>query len=390
VSKNLFDSDEVDLFLPQIAALPLRDQRDTMERPFFSLAKKPRFKPIDYVSPDKKVRVHVTANSEYGMATIYDLDILIYCASVLIELKNRGVENIPQTLNVIPYDLLKILRRGTGGNAYLMLCNALDRLQSTTVKTSIRAGDNVETTFSWIDSWSQHVDHKGVVRGLRITLAKWFYDGVLEQGGVLAIDPDYFSLAGGRERWLYRVARKHAGGNGAAGFAISLPTLFLKSGAEGTLSKFKMAITAIVEQNELPGFTLSLIERPGAPAMLQMTKRGEVKDAIISEGARVVDAENVSKTRFRTNRRELVDGHKAPTPSPTELDNFTPFPAEGSIRYMKPFNAICAMNLPTPQADFDMVADRFRGFCKSKGISLSAPNIKQTFKTFCQNFKNPW
>ena len=68
---------QVDLFLPQLTALPLRDQRETMERPFFSLSKRKRLKPIDYVSPDRKITVHVSANSEYGLATIYDLDILI-------------------------------------------------------------------------------------------------------------------------------------------------------------------------------------------------------------------------------------------------------------------------------------------------------------------------
>jgi hypothetical protein len=50
-------------------------------------------------------------------------------------------------------------------------------------------------------------------------------------GGVLAIDPDYFDISGGLSRWLYRVARKHAGGNGAQGFTISMPTLYEKSGS---------------------------------------------------------------------------------------------------------------------------------------------------------------
>ena len=31
------------------------------------------------------------------------------------------------------------------------------------------------------------------------------------KGGVLTIHEDYFLLTGGIERWLYRVARKHAG-----------------------------------------------------------------------------------------------------------------------------------------------------------------------------------
>src|SRR3546814_5564878 len=135
---------QVDLFLPQLTALPLRDQRETMERPFFSLSKRKRLKPIDYISPDRKITVHVSANSEYGLATIYDLDILIYCASVLIEHKRRGANDIPQTLNVVPYDMLRTLKREVGGRAYDLLGNALDRLQSTTVKTNIRSGDAVE------------------------------------------------------------------------------------------------------------------------------------------------------------------------------------------------------------------------------------------------------
>ncbi|MGV2528168.1 UNVERIFIED_CONTAM: plasmid replication initiator protein, partial [Bacillus thuringiensis] len=148
------------------------------------------------------------------------------------------------------------LKREVGGRAYDLLGNALDRLQSTTVKTNIRSGDAVETTFSWIDSHSQLKDRSGNVRGMRITLAKWFYDGVLMDGGVLAIDPAYFSLTGGRERWLYRVARKHAGGAGSDGFAISMPTLFEKSGAEGDYRRFKFEMTKIARENDLPGYSL--------------------------------------------------------------------------------------------------------------------------------------
>ena len=55
---------------------------------------------------------------------------------------------------------------------------------------------------------------------MSLTLADWFYEGILMDGSLLAIDPAYFSISGGRERWLYRVARKHAGAAGPEGFAI--------------------------------------------------------------------------------------------------------------------------------------------------------------------------
>src|SRR3546814_2023484 len=69
-------NDQFELFLPYIADMPLRDQREMMERPFFSLAKTKRVKPIDYTSPDGKAWVHVSANPDYGMATIWDADLL--------------------------------------------------------------------------------------------------------------------------------------------------------------------------------------------------------------------------------------------------------------------------------------------------------------------------
>jgi hypothetical protein len=37
-----------DFFSACYADIPIRDQRDTMERPFFSLAKNPRKVPIEY------------------------------------------------------------------------------------------------------------------------------------------------------------------------------------------------------------------------------------------------------------------------------------------------------------------------------------------------------
>ncbi len=46
---------QLDLFIPFVEDLPLRDQRETMERPFFSLAKRKRLQHIDYTSPNGSV-----------------------------------------------------------------------------------------------------------------------------------------------------------------------------------------------------------------------------------------------------------------------------------------------------------------------------------------------
>lgn len=266
-------NEQFDLFLPYIADLSFRDQREMMERPFFSLAKSKRVKPIDYTSPDGKLWVHVSASPVYGMATIWDADILIYCASVLADMARRGVNDIPRKLHLMPYDLLRAIHRPTTGRAYELLGQALDRLVATTIKTNIRATNRREATFSWLDGWTQLVDERTErSKGMTIELSNWFYEGVLMKGGVLSIDRAYFDITGGRERWLYKVARKHAGGVGEGGFAIAMPTLFEKSGAEGEYRRFKFELLKLAEKNALPGYDLATeVARDGEP-MLRMRR----------------------------------------------------------------------------------------------------------------------
>jgi plasmid replication initiation protein len=264
---------QFDLFVPYVSDLPLRDQRETMERPFFSLAKRKRVKPILYQSPNGEVFVNVLPHQDFGMATIWDADILIWAASVLNERRKRGDNDIPRTLSFHPYDLLKTVGRETGGREYRLLREALARLQSTTIVTNIRVKRGKKhRQFSWIEGWTDLADEEGKQsKGMTLTLSDWFYEGLLIEGSLLSIDPVYFQISGGRERWLYRVARKHAGGAGEGGFAIPLPTLFEKSGAEGTYRRFKFEMHAVVRRNDIPGYRLS-IELGGGEPVLRMVR----------------------------------------------------------------------------------------------------------------------
>lgn len=299
-------NDQFELFLPYIADMPLRDQREMMERPFFSLAKSKRVKPIDYTSPDGKAWVHVSANPDYGMATIWDADILIYCASVLADMARRGLNDVPRKLHLMPYDLLRAIHRPTTGRAYELLGQSLDRLVSTTIKTNIRAENRREATFSWLDGWTQLVDERTErSRGMTIELSNWFYEGVLMQGGVLSIDRAYFDLTGGRERWLYKVARKHAGGAGEGGFAISMPTLFEKSGAEGAYRRFKFEIAKIAERDPLPGYTL-LLEQPHGKREPSVRMRRRDGDGAIRQTRPSASARQTATASSRSNSRTAI------------------------------------------------------------------------------------
>ena len=276
-----FYNPQFDLFLPNIVDLKFRDQKDTMERPFFSLSKSKRMKPIEYRNESDGVFVTVQPHQDFGMATIWDADILIWAASVLCDLKNRGVNDIPRELKFQPHDLLKAIGRSTGGTDYTKLRDGLERLKSTIITTNIRTRrGRKDMMFSWIDQWEDLVDAgTKESRGLTLTLSDWFYRGIMEDGGVLAIDRAYFSISGGRERWLYRVARKHAGGNRADGFAISMRTMFEKSGAEGTYRRFKFEMQRIVARNDLPGFLLALGQGSDGEPTIQMVRRDQVEES---------------------------------------------------------------------------------------------------------------
>lgn len=291
MSRTRFYNAQFDLFLPTIVDLRFRDQKDTMERPFFSLSKQKRMKPIEYRNENDGIFVTVQPHQDYGMATIWDADILIWAASVLCDMKNRGTNDIPRELKFQPHDLLRAICRGSGGKDYAQLRDSLERLKTTVVTTNIRAKRTQKTTmFSWIDGWEDLLDsHTRESRGMTLTLSDWFYRGVMEDGGLLSIDLVYFSITGGRERWLYRVARKHAGGNGANGFAISMPVLFEKSGAEGTYRRFKFEMLRIVRRNDLPGFSFSVPSDSQGEPLVHMVRRdraGEGEQQIVRAHAR--------------------------------------------------------------------------------------------------------
>jgi plasmid replication initiation protein len=70
--------------------VPPRDQRDLMERPFFSLAKAKRVTPILYQAGETQVQVY--ALHEHGMATIWDAEVLIWAASQTSPRRTAGCQ----------------------------------------------------------------------------------------------------------------------------------------------------------------------------------------------------------------------------------------------------------------------------------------------------------
>jgi plasmid replication initiation protein len=260
-----------DLFAANFADIPIRDQRDTMERPFFSLAKKPRFTPIDYHVGE--TWVEVSANPKFGIATIWDADILIWASTQITEALDRGVPP-SRVIQLHPHNLLKAIRRPTGGEHYKRLRAALDRLTHTAIRTNIRAGGKKKAaSFHWLESWTEVTDEKtGETTGMTLTLPDWLFDGILMKGGVLTIHEDYFLLTGGIERWLYRVARKHAG-HQETGWQFTMRQLYEKSGSAARFSDFALDVRKVAEQDSLPEYTMILHKNAEGDEVVHFVKR---------------------------------------------------------------------------------------------------------------------
>src|SRR6516225_6423847 len=76
-----------DFFIPDILNWALKDDRHSMEHPFFSLSKKPDLEIRRYQHNGISITV---VPSAMGIATIWDKDILIYAVSQLVEALNQN------------------------------------------------------------------------------------------------------------------------------------------------------------------------------------------------------------------------------------------------------------------------------------------------------------
>ena len=259
------EREQLDLFRALPGDLAPRDAQDLMAYPFFSLAKSKRLAPIDFKAGSIVIRVE--AVPEHGMATIWDADVLIWAASQIVEARDAGLRP-SRLMGTTPYEILNFIGRGVSLRDYDRLKAALDRLQSTTIATSIRQPTERRMhRFSWINEWKEKADSRGRPLGLELIVPDWFYAAVLDEALVLTIDRAYFDLTGGLERWLYRLVRKH-GGRQEFGWSFDFIHLHAKSGSLSPLKHFAYDLRDIVRRQALPGYRLTIEQPASGPERL--------------------------------------------------------------------------------------------------------------------------
>jgi plasmid replication initiation protein len=98
---------QLSLFTVSTVDPPWRDNRDAMAYPFLSLQKR-RTTPIEFERNGLSIGVHAPA--EFGLATIWDWDLIIFAASHL----NQAIEDgrkPARRISFVPYDCMKQIRR---------------------------------------------------------------------------------------------------------------------------------------------------------------------------------------------------------------------------------------------------------------------------------------
>ena len=312
-----------DLFLSDLIDYAPKDSMEMMERPFFSLSKKRRLREIYHETNDGKLYIKVSANPALGMATIWDADILIWCISQIMRQKEERRNDITGVLRTTPYELLKGIARGTGGQDYAELDNAINRLRNTQVETNIRSGRRKWIRFMYLgDVEGEGADAGDLAntKSISLRVPSWLLDGIMA-GNVLTLDREYFLLKGGLERAIYRIARKHAG-NQPQGWTCKVETLRLKTGSEGAPKKFAFVVREMCKlegdaAHQLPRYRMTLTQAADGSAAVHFVDRAlaAYHDAQAKE-----EAQRLRRARIRAEdeRARMIDEGKAP---PREADS---------------------------------------------------------------------
>lgn len=242
-----------DFFILDITDVVPKDDTASMEHPLFSLATKPDMRHLVYQNGENRLEI---APSILGLPTIKDKDILIFCISQLMHMKNRG-EKIGKRVRFSARELSIATNRPVGGDHYKRLEQAFKRLQGTQFTTTIRTGKKPGVKiFSLVDqagfvmqeeTW--RLDYCEVV------LSDWLMRAI-EANEVVTITNDYFRLRRPLERRIYEIARKHCGEQKK--WQIGLANLQNKTGSNAPLKKFRLNIRQIIADDHMPFYRMEL------------------------------------------------------------------------------------------------------------------------------------
>jgi plasmid replication initiation protein len=280
---------QIELFVAtQLDVVSLRDDIDIMSLPFFSIEKTPRHDPIEFERTvgDRRQYIRVSPG-EFGLATIWDNDIILYLRTQIIEALNRDRE-VSKKISFHIHDCLVATGRRTGGREYELFKEALTRLKTTTVLTNISTTEEIaDEGFGWLESFKikrrRTAGGAEVMASCEVVVSDWLFGLFVNSRRALAIDSAYFDLQGGLERKLYGILRKHLGQQSM--WQIGLDTLKDLCGVRRDVRRFTYDLKKIVERG-LPGFELEITKTPRGARIVSIDRTSKRAYLVVRPAAR--------------------------------------------------------------------------------------------------------
>ncbi|EZP51334.1 replication initiator protein A [Sphingomonas sp. RIT328] len=272
----------------------VRGERSLMAFPFFALSKGKWTKPLSYRTEQVSIEILATPK---GVATIYDKEVLLYIASIMVAKLEAGAQ-VSQDFYFTAHDLFRVTGISGSARSYERLSDALERLQGTQIKTNIEAGgEGASGYFSWLSEAQLHYSttRKGErrLKAVKVRLCDWLYRAILRDREVLDYSSAYFQL-GPVERRLYEVARSACGRDP---ISVNIEELRLQLGYQSSLKHFRFELKRIADAGTIPDFSLDLEDAAASPgAIRQRRNAGASRVRITPRPATVEHAEDVQST----------------------------------------------------------------------------------------------
>jgi len=257
----------------------VRGERSLMAYPFFALTKTAWKKPLVYKTDTISIEI---GPGPRGVATIYDKEVLLYIASILVAKMDAG-DTVSQDFYFTAHDLFRVTGVSSSARSYTRLSDALERLQGTQIKTNIEAGGEGEAGFfSWLSEARLHYTKTKTgerrLKAVRVRLCDWLFRAILRDREVLDYAPLYFQI-GPVERRLYEVARATCD---LEAIDIDIEDLRLQLGYQNSLKHFRHALKGIADSDSIPNYRFKLADNTETPERKRPGRRaGSARVTII-------------------------------------------------------------------------------------------------------------
>jgi plasmid replication initiation protein len=244
----------------------IQGERTVAEFPFFALTKRAQMEPMAFESETARIEINP---SKTGVATIYDKEILLYIASLIVERLENG-EAVDRTLSFTANDLFRMTGTNRSARSYTSLKASLNRLQGTQIITNIETGgEGSDSAFPWLlkadIKYTKLPSGERQVKHVEVMLCDWLHRAILTDRRIAAYHDDFFEL-GPIERRLYELAKFNC--VGGARFEVDAVDLAGRVGCSlepRSIESFKRTLREVARNQSLPEYSLSLTnhKQPG-------------------------------------------------------------------------------------------------------------------------------